>query len=96
MKATFSVNVNKVTPYLRDLDNYTILIFDEIKQEFFQAVTMWVLLYGCTVGTLIKYLGKKLDGNNSMMLHAVSKKSWKQHLTKQQLYGRLFLISQTV
>ena len=32
---------------------------DEIKQEFFQAVTLLVLLYGCTTLDLTKRLEKK-------------------------------------
>ena len=38
---------------------------------------------------------KKLDGNYIKSLHAVLNKSWKQHSTKQQLYGHLPPISQT-
>ena len=55
-----------------------------------------VLPYGCTTWTLTKSLGKKLDGNCRRMLCAVLKKSWKQHLTKQQMYGHLPPISQTI
>ena len=29
------------------------------KLEFFQAVAVWVLLYGYTIWTLMKHLGKK-------------------------------------
>ena len=32
---------------------------------------------------------KKLDGNYTRMLRAILNKSWKQHPTKQQLYGHL-------
>ena len=38
------------------------LIPDKIKGKFFQAVAMSVLLYGCTIWTLMKFLEKKLDG----------------------------------
>ncbi len=30
---------------------------------------------------------KKLDGNDTRMLGAILNKSWRQHPTKQQLYG---------
>ena len=30
---------------------------------------------------------KKLDGNYTRMLRAILNKSWRQHPTKQQLYG---------
>ena len=42
---------------------------DKIKQEFFKAVVVSVLLYGCT--TKIKSLEKKLDRNYTMMLWGV-------------------------
>ena len=35
----------------------------QIKQEFFQAITVSVLQYGCTTYTLMKFLEKKLDRN---------------------------------
>ena len=40
-------------------------------------------------------MDKKLDGDDIRILHAVLNESWKQQLTKQQLYGHLPLISQT-
>ena len=39
---------------------------------------------------------KKLDGNDIRMLQAILNKSWKQHPTKQQQYGHLTSISQTI
>ena len=39
---------------------------------------------------------KKLDGNYTRLLPTVLNKSWKQHPGKQQLYGHLSLISQTI
>ena len=69
---------------------------DGIKRKFFQAVVVSVLLYGCTTWTLTKRLEKKLDGTYTRMLRAVLNKSWKQHPTKQQLYGHLPPISQTI
>ena len=39
---------------------------------------------------------KKLDSYNTRMLRAISNKSWKQHPTKQQLYGHLLTISKTI
>ena len=60
----------------------TIWIFDlsdEIKLEIFQVVAMSILLNGCTTWTLAKQPKKKLDRNNTRILHAVLYKSWKQH-----------------
>ena len=36
---------------------------DKINPNFFQAVVVSVLLYGCTTWTLTKCIAKKLDGN---------------------------------
>ena len=42
------------------------------------------------------YITKRLDGNCTKILRAILNKSWKQHLTKQQLYGHLPFISTTI
>ena len=39
---------------------------------------------------------KKLDGNYTRMLQAILNMSWKQHPTKQQLYGHLPPITKTI
>ena len=46
--------------------------------------------------TLTKFTEKKLDGNYTRMLRAILNKSWRQHPTKQQLYGHLPPITKTV
>ena len=48
-----------------------------------------ILLYGCTTWKLSKRMEKKLDGNYTRMLRAILNKSWRQHPTKQQMYGHL-------
>ena len=60
---------------------------DKKKPSFFQAVIVSILLCGCTTWTLTKQLEKKLDGNYTRMLRAILNRSWRQHRTKQQLYG---------
>ena len=62
---------------------------DKMKLSFFQAAVMSILLYGCTTWTLTKRMEKKLDGNCTKMLRAILNESWRQHPTKQQLYGHL-------
>ena len=59
--------------------------------EFFEAVNVSVLLYGCTTWIQTKYLEKKLDENYVMMLRTVLNKSWKQtpHPQKQLLCRHL-------
>ena len=57
------------------------VLADKMKSSFFQAAVVSILLYGCTTWTLTKRLEKKLDGNYTRMLRAISNKSWRQHLT---------------
>ena len=60
---------------------------DKMKRSFFQAAVVSILLYGCTTWTLTKRLEKKLNGNYTRMLRAILNKSWRQHPTRQRLYG---------
>ena len=67
-----------------------------MKRSFFQAAVVSILLYGCTTWTLTKRLEKKVDGNYTRMLRAILNQSWRQHLTRHQLYGHLLPISKTI
>ena len=69
---------------------------DKIKCSYIQAAVVSKLLYGCTTWTLTKRLEKKLDVNYTRMLRAILNKSWRQHPTKQQLYGHLPPITKTI
>ena len=69
---------------------------DKMKHSFSQAAVMSILLYGCTTWTLTKWLEKKLDGNYTRMLRAILNKSWRQHPTKNQLFGHLAPITKTI
>ena len=69
---------------------------DKMKRSFFQAAVVSILLYGCTTWTLTKRLEKKLDSNYTRMLRSILNKSWRQHTTKQQLYGHLPPITKTI
>ena len=69
---------------------------DRMKRSFFLAAIVSILLYGCTTWTLSKRLEKKLDGNYTRMLRAILNKSWRQHPTKQQLYGHLPPITKSI
>ena len=71
-------------------------ISDKIKRDFFQAVVVSILVIGCTTLTLSKRIEKKLDGNWTRMLRALLNKFWKQHSTKQQLYGHRPSISKSI
>ena len=48
---------------------------------------MSVIQYDYTRGTFMKRQEKKLDGNYTRLLRDILNKFWKQHITKQQLYG---------
>ena len=69
---------------------------DKKKRSYFQAAVASILLYRCTTWTLTKRMEKKLDINYTGMLQAVLNKSWRQHPTKQLLYGHLPPIMQTI
>ena len=45
---------------------------DEIKLEFFKAVTVSLLSYGCTTWIFKKHPDKKLDENYTRILHDLS------------------------
>ena len=57
---------------------------------------MSVLMYGCITWTLTKHIEKRFDINYTQTLRIVLHKSWKQQPTKQQLYGHLPSITQTI
>ena len=69
---------------------------DKKKHSFFQAATVSIQLYECTTWTQTKRMKKKLDGNYTRMLREILNKSWRQHPTKQQLYGHLPPITKTI
>ena len=69
---------------------------NKIKQDFFLAKPVSVLLYGCTTRTQKKRFQKKLDDNYTIMLCAILNKSRKQYPIKQQLHVHLPSISQTI
>ena len=69
---------------------------DKMKCSFFQAAVVSIMLYECTTWTITKRMKKKLDGNYTRMQRALLNKSWRQHPSKQQLYGYLPPISKTI
>ena len=72
------------------------ILWNSLKRSFFQAVVVSILLYGCTTWTLTKRTEKKLDRNYTRILRAILNKSWRQHPTKQQLYGHLPPVPKTI
>ena len=55
-----------------------------------------LLLYGFITWMLTKRLEKKLDGNYTRTQWAILNKSWRQHPTRNQLYGHLPPITKTI
>ena len=90
----------RLTKALTAIDSLSVIcksdLTDKIKRSFFQAAVVSILLYGCTTWMLTKRMDKKLDGNYTRMLRAILNKSWRQHPTKQQLYGHLPPIMKTI
>ena len=60
-----------------------------IKVKLFQATVESVLLYGSETWTLTNKIGKSLDGCYTRMLRKALDVSWKDHITKKELYGDL-------
>ena len=62
---------------------------DKRKHSFPQVAMVSMLLYGCTTCMLTKRMEKNLDDNCTRLLWAIMNKSWRQHPSKQQMYGHL-------
>ena len=60
------------------------------------CMQLYSFIYGCTTWMLTKRLEKKLDSNYTRMLRAILNKSWRQHPTRQQLYGHLPPITKSI
>ena len=69
---------------------------NKMKCSFFRAVIVSILLYECTTWTETKRIEKKIDGHYTRMLRVILNKSWRQHHTKQQLYGHVPPITKTI
>ena len=83
-----------------DIDRLSVIwkshLTNKMKSCFFHAAVVSILLYGCTTWTPTKRLKKKLDGSYTRMLRAILNKSWRQHITRHQLYGHLPPITKTI
>ena len=76
---------------------YLNLFYDEIKRSFFSKQRSWQYCYmDATHGRWLSVWREKLHSNCTRMLRAILNKSWRQHPTKQQLYGHLPPISKTI
>ena len=68
----------------------------DLKEFFFPAAVVSILLYGYITWTLTKRVEKKLDVNYTRMLRAIVNESWRQRPQKIQLYGHLQPITKTM
>ena len=81
------------------------LVFENIRQSLSLSLSLYIyiyictrviLVYRCTSWMLPKHMEKKLDGNYIRMVRTVFNKYWRQHPTKQQLYGHQPPITKTI
>ena len=80
-------------PKLRGCHYETI---EEMKEAVSSKQRSYRYCYMDALHGLTKRLKKKLDGNYTRMLRAILNKSWRQHPTRQQLYGHLPPITKTI
>ena len=95
----FGSNISSTENDINILKKKTSTIIDRfknIRDSSVFVVAEFVLLYGWTTLTLIRYLIKKIDGNYKKMQQAVLNKSRLQNLTKQQLLCLMPSISQNI
>ena len=67
-----------------------------LKRYFFRAAVETVLIYGSTTWTLTKQLENKLNGTYTRMLRVCLNMPWNQHPTKEQLYGHLSPVTESI
>ena len=69
---------------------------ERLKRNFFRATVESVLTYGATTWTLTKTLENRLNESYTRMLRATLNKSWKEHLTNEELYKRIPMVTETI
>ena len=69
---------------------------ERLKRNFFRATVEYVLTYGATTWTLTKTLENRLNGSYTRILRAALNKSWKEHLTNEEFYKRIPMVTETI
>ena len=64
-----------------------------MKERLFLATVESVLLYGSETWTLTRTMEKQLNGCYTRLLRMAMGVSWKDHVTNEELYGSLPLVS---
>ena len=69
---------------------------ERLKRNFFLATVVSVLTYGVKTWTLTKTLKNRLNGSYTRKLRAALNKSWKEHLTNEEFYKRIPMVTETI
>ena len=94
---TISINIAETWNALEKLRTiWRSSLPDNMKRNFFRATVESILLYGSSAWTTTKKLENKLDGTYTRMLRAVLNKSWREHPTKEELYGKIPAITSLI
>ena len=67
-----------------------------LKISFFRAAVESILLYGAEAWTLTETLEARLDGCYTRLLMMVLNKNWRDHPTKEEIYGDLPKVSEVL
>ena len=62
---------------------------EDLKLKIFRVTIEPILLYGSETWTLSRKIEQRLDGTYTRLLMRVKNISWRDHCTKQQIYGNL-------
>ena len=96
-KKDIDVRITKAWTALTKMDTIWKSKMDKVLNiQFFRATVETVLLYGSSSWTLTKSLSKKLDGTYTRLLRAALNVSWRQHMTNQELYGKVPKLTETI
>ena len=68
----------------------------ELKIRFFIATIESILIYGCETWTLTETQEKSLNGTYTRMLRKAQNIHWKSHVSNEELYGDLPLVSDKI
>ena len=96
-KIDVNIMIDKVWAVLNSMNTiWKSKLSTNLKRHFFRAAVESVLVYGSVTWTLTASLEKNIDGTYTRMLRAVTNKSWRYHLTNEQLYGNIPKISKSI
>ena len=68
----------------------------KLKTRFFSATVESVLIYGCESWSMNATRDKKINGCYTRMLRDIKNINWSEHITNEELYGKLPKISEKI